>query len=81
MLAQQGWTKKSGSNHTLEISEKGTLWLQKQKAPLTDDGHSEHIPPSPASEYVSSIAIDEMPENGAIKFVAAASHDEDFDQI
>lgn len=81
MLAQQGWTKKSGSNHTLEISEKGTLWLQKQKAQLTDGGHSEHIPPSSAFENVPTVPKNEMPENGVIRFVAPVSDDEDFDQI
>ena len=36
VMAQQGWTKNTGSKLLLEISSKGTKWLQSQKAQIVD---------------------------------------------
>ena len=81
LMTHQGWTKKNGSNHTLEISGTGSRWLQKQKAQLLDASHCEHIPPSQVSENVSTPPRAEIPESGAKRFVATASYAEDFEQI
>jgi Arc/MetJ-type ribon-helix-helix transcriptional regulator len=48
LMAHQGWTTRNGSNHTLEISDKGTRWLQSQKAQIADPaGAQEAVMPKP----------------------------------
>jgi hypothetical protein len=49
LMAQHGWTKNTGSKLLLEISSKGTKWLQSQKAQIADNAADvpERVTPKP----------------------------------
>jgi hypothetical protein len=80
MLSQQGWTKSTGNNQSLEISSKGIKWLEAEKNRAAEEAQSDES--QPVSKLVSPRTpfIEAIPASESKKIEITTGYD-DFEQI
>lgn len=80
-LVQKGWTKAARSRKALEITEKGTMWLNDQKAQLTHNRRSEEDVQTSEKNDGITPPLEISPKIVAKINAKPAFEDDDFEQI